>query len=102
MTADQDFFDELRRQGRYAPRGWHQFYRFLQSRKRVGEIGPPRPLILAAAGESPWRKRRRLLEQLDWARLNGCFDDALVRLVKLTAEEWDACPIDEWHREHYQ
>ncbi len=60
----EQFLNEIKLEGRASPAGfhWHQFYKFLQSRKTESASDPPIPLILAASGESNARKHERLAQ----------------------------------------
>lgn len=76
------FLDSLREQGYSSPAGmhWHQFWVWLGKQTIDASAQPPKPLILAASGESSDVKHQRLIEQLKFAFDNGFAVSAVDRL----------------------
>jgi|MTBAKSStandDraft_1061840.scaffolds.fasta_scaffold04467_4 hypothetical protein len=100
-TRIEHFLAKLKTDGRSSPSDWHQFYLFLKARTLSNQPPPPMPLILAASDESNASKHRRLGEQLEWAYVNQCLDEAIWYLKKLSAHQWNSCSIENWHKSGY-
>ena len=62
---------------------------------------PPKPLILAASGESNDAKHHRLIEQLRFAWHHGLESEAISRLRKIPLENWNHGPLNDWHTWNY-
>jgi adenine-specific DNA-methyltransferase len=58
-------------------------------------------LVLAASDESDASKHVRLSGQLEWARENGCLDEAIGYLEAIPADQWNTCPLDRWEQDSY-
>ena len=100
----QRFLARIRSEGRSSPEGkhWADFHALLIRFQKVGEVeAPPVPLILAASGESNRSKHQRLSEQLDWAIVNGCFDEAILFLESLSDDKWNTGASNDWNNDHY-
>ncbi len=97
------FLDPLKSEGRSSPAGlyWSKFYEFLCSRRLPGPNAPPVRLILGGSGEPNADKHQRLTEQLRWALLNDCLDEATEHLRSIPSERWNAGPMDESQRHSY-
>lgn len=96
------YLQALEAEGKYSPADWHRFSRYLTAQRKPGSPPAPPPMILAASGESPANKHRRLREQLDWAAENGCLDKAIQYLKRLPPSEWHCASPDKWNRDTYQ
>jgi hypothetical protein len=59
------------------------------------------PLILAASGESPASRHRRLEAQLEWADQNNCLEQAIEFLEKLEDHQWETSPASTWNTTTY-
>ena len=91
----------LKAEGRSSPRDWHQFHLFLKGKTLPGQPPPPVPLILAASDESNATKHERLGRQLEWTLVNRCLDEAICYLKKLSVDQWNSCPVEDWHKDSY-
>jgi hypothetical protein len=98
----QTFLDDIRKDGKSSPTGkyWNDFYEFLKEAKNTGEPDPPKPLILAASGESDESKHNRLLQQLQWALDQSYLDEALNYLKRLSID-WNVGSLDDWNKSSY-
>ena len=94
------FLCALKEKGNSSPAGihWQKFQEFLLTKRQPGQRNPPVPLILAASGESDTSKYHRLSSQLEWALANNCFNDAIRYLEQIPVEQWNSCPLDQWHQ----
>ena len=92
------WLERIKSQHRSSPEGyaWHQFWQWLGHAAPKGAGQPPRPLILAASGESASSKFRRLRDQLHWAHERGILADALRWLDARPLSEWNICPPNRW------
>jgi hypothetical protein len=97
------FLGAIKAEGRSSPAGmsWQKFYDFLRNKGQPGAKKPPVPLILAASDESDASKHVRLSGQLEWARENGCLDEAIGYLEAIPADQWNTCPLDRWEQDSY-
>ena len=99
----EEYLSDLKKAGRSSPDGiaWQQFFETLRKRKRSTGGDPPVPIILAASGESNAVKHRRLGAQLDWARENGCLDEALATLQSIPNDQWNIGSLTRWEKDNY-
>ena len=95
------FLHALKAEGRSSPSDWNRFYQFLAAKKVMNQKEPPVPFILAASGESDASKHRRLGDQLEWALVNNCLDEAIRYLEQVPVEQWNSSPPEQWDRESY-
>jgi hypothetical protein len=97
------FLNMIKAEERSSPAGmhWQEFYEFLQTKNLSNQRKPPVPLILAASAESDAAKHSRLSSQLQWALENGCLDEAIRRLLRIPADKWNSCPLDQWEQDSY-
>jgi hypothetical protein len=102
LTIDS-FLARLKEKGWSSPAGqeWQRFYEFLDKKKNSSQSSPPVPLILAASGESPSSKHRRLASQLAWASEGGVLQEAIHYLETLPEAKWDIRPLDRWNKDSY-
>jgi hypothetical protein len=101
-TTDS-FLALLKEKGWSSPAGleWQRFYEFLAKKRGASQPAPPVPLILAASGESPSSKHRRLASQLAWAAEGGILLEAIHYLETLPEEKWNIRPLDKWNQDSY-
>ncbi len=93
------FIGILESECRY-PRGqWHEFYSAVFPEGR--ETGAPVPLILAASGEAPATKLRRLKDQLISAENLGRLDIALGFLKAIPLSEWGVSNARGWRKANH-
>ncbi|SRR6266436_8606681 len=94
----QAFLDRIKHEGRSSPDGqyWAKFTELLYQYRKDKSDRPPVPLILAASGESDQSKHERLAEQLDWAILHGCFEEAIAFLDNLPEQHWNKSSSENW------
>jgi hypothetical protein len=97
------FLALLKAKGWSSPAGleWQHFYEFLTKKMSSSQAAPPVPLILAASGESPSSKHRRLASQLAWAAEGGILPEAIHYLETLPEEKWNIRPLDKWNKDSY-
>jgi hypothetical protein len=97
------WLERIKSQHRSSPEGyaWHQFWQWLGHAAPKGAGQPPRPLILAASGESASSKFHRLRDQLHWAHDRGILADALRWLDARPLDEWNVCPLERWGESFY-
>jgi hypothetical protein len=107
MSADDTTIDSLlvllKEKGWSSPAGleWQRFYEFLAKKRSPSQPTPPVPLILAASGESPSSKHRRLASQLAWAAEGGILPEAIHYLETLPEGKWNIHPLDKWNKDSY-
>ena len=107
MSAQDSTIDSflagLKEKGWCSPAGlaWQEFYEFLAKKRSFLHSCPPVPLILAASGEAPSSKHRRLASQLAWASEGGVLQDAIHYLETLPEAKWDIRPLDKWNQASY-
>ena len=105
MTVDEPdlLLTNLKERGFSSPAGihWDEFRKLLvrQANNTAEDRFPP-PLILAASIESDAVKFNRLREQINWAKRNGCLEQALDYLRSLDDSSWNRCPVEKWNEEH--
>lgn len=89
------FLTEIKNEGRSSPAGmhWDNFFNFLKKFKSPNEPDPPKPLILAASGESDTSIHNRLKRQLEWALEHHCLEEAIEFLKNISSENWNSGSI---------
>lgn len=100
MPTVEEILAKLAAEERVCPKGdkWVELWEMLPKVNREGVSegwdGPPRPLILAACGESNSAKHQRLADHLRYAKENGVLDEIVSFLMSLPADEWECGDIN--------
>jgi len=88
MTA-KELIEYCKSENRVCPRPmlWNDLYNILL--KYHKDDKPPIPLILAAWWEAPnLFKQLRLVDQIDWANSNNCFNEVENFILNLLETNW--------------
>jgi len=106
MQTVEEILATLAAEDRVCPEGgrWNELWLMLLKLYEEGlggEFEPPRPLVLAACGESNSAKHQRLEDHLRYAKEIGVLDEVESFLMSLTDDEWDCGDINSTTEAYY-